>query len=337
MKRIWYEFKEDCPACPYQLVQQYEHDVSTYFNPEKETIIPILTIVPDKKFAHLIPKPIKSTCLTQDLISDLGEIILTQPGKLIIFLIFIKRVAMRNNRLIMVLLFFCLMTTPALGEQLVTVHIQDYPPYMIKEAATPKGIIPEVFQLIAQKYNYTLDFKSASRKRVFIQLNSGKLDALPMAKEWVSDPENYEFTDIIVESRDVLFSPSQSPLQFESIEDLFGKKLGTHLGYEYPVLEVYFKDKRIKRRDAITEEATLGKTLLKRTDAAIVNALVGQWLIKQKSEWHGKFVFSQKEIGVAGYRILFKKEWKPFVEKFNRELKALKDDGTLESIIAQYK
>ncbi|MCP4160535.1 MAG: amino acid ABC transporter substrate-binding protein [Deltaproteobacteria bacterium] len=208
---------------------------------------------------------------------------------------------------------------------------------MIKKTGKqPRGIMIETLQIIASKHGYTVKIDRIPRKRVVLRLNSGKLDATPLAKEWISNPENFEFTDSIIRVRDVLFSLQKLPLKFEKIEDLFGKEIGTHLGYKYPMLTTYFKNNRILRNDTISEKAMFEMLLRKRTDAAIINELVGKWHIR-KNLWKGKFVASKKDVGGFDYRIMFARKWRDFVHKFNKELSLMKQNGLLEKIISKYK
>ncbi len=199
------------------------------------------------------------------------------------------------------------------------------------------GIIYDVLNIIANKLGYQVVVVGIPKNREIIQLNSGELDANALAIEWVDSPEDYVFTDILVVARDVLFSAKNAPLKFNKLEDLYGKTLGTHLGYSYPFLQDSFDNERITSSQATSEQAMLGKVLAERTQGAVVNEFVGQWLIKNTLGWQEKFVISKKEIGSFDFRIQFSKKWQDFVTLFNRELKIMKKDGRLEEIIKLYR
>lgn len=116
---------------------------------------------------------------------------------------------------------------------------------------------------------------------------------------------------------------------------MHGKVISSHLGYAYPTLDEDFKAKRIIRSDAKTELAMLKMVMKKRADAAVVNELVGLWIIKQNS-WQNKFKISAKDIDSVGYRIMFSRKWAPFVKKFNKEFRRMKQNGSVKKIIAKY-
>ena len=242
------------------------------------------------------------------------------------------------KKFVLFILCCCLGVFDILGSEIIVFNTtpKGYPPYMIKEAGKKEsGIMVEVLQIIATKHGYILETKGIPTKRVEKLLKIGDLDATARAKEWVSNPENYEFTDVIVRARDVLFSLKKTPITFRSIEDLFDKDIGTHLGYKYPMLKTYFKDNRIRRNDTANGTAMLNMVLKERTDAAVMNELVAKWIIS-KNKWQEKFVISSKEVGGFDYRIMFNKKWNSFVKKFNQELTLMRQNGELEKIISKY-
>lgn len=213
-----------------------------------------------------------------------------------------------------------------------------YPPYMIKsDSGKTHGIISDVLNSIASKLGYRVIVVGIPKNREVIQLKSGDIDANALAFEWVKKPEDFAFTDVIVVARDVLFSARRDPISFNKLEDLYGKTIGIHLGYSYPFLKNSFNNGKITSSHASSEKAMLGKVLVERTQGAVVNEFVGQWLIKNTPQWQGKFFISKKEIDSFDLRIQFSKKWQNFIVLFNRELHAMKNDGRLEKIKSLYR
>ena len=243
------------------------------------------------------------------------------------------------KRFITALMFSWLPLSWVQAGDTITMNISPtgYPPYMIKvEQGPAKGIMVEVLNYIAYKNGYQLETVGIPKKRVAMTLLAGGIDATATAREWISQPEQYLFSDVIVVVKDVLFSPKTRPVKFEKIDDLLGKTLGTHLGYNYPMLDEYFADRRINKTEANTELAMLQMTLRKRNDATIVTDLVGQWIIKNNPAMQDKFVISSKTLNSFDYRLMFNKKWQPFVQLFNRELAAMRINGELDRILDQY-
>lgn len=80
----------------------------------------------------------------------------------------------------------------------------------------------------------------------------------------------------------------------------------------------------------------LKKTLKHRSHGAIVNELVGKWIIKNAPSMRGKLYISKQPINSYEYRIMFNKKWQSFVLIFNQELAIMKENGDLSKIIQQY-
>jgi polar amino acid transport system substrate-binding protein len=168
-------------------------------------------------------------------------------------------------------------------------------------------------------------------------LKSGYINATPNAKEWVVNTSDYSFSDPLITVKDVLFSRKESPLKFKQFKDLCGIKIGTHLGFNYPALDPLFSNKCISKTVSNSGLSMLNATLNFRNDASVLTSRVGKWLIKNNKHLHRQLTFSEKAVSSYDYRLMFTKDWKPFVILFNQELKMMKKNGELEKILANYK
>jgi len=242
-------------------------------------------------------------------------------------------------------MFFLMQTvanaTPANKEIILSFNLAGWPPYLIHEEKNgfSGGIMIDVLRTVASEYGYKVTIHPYPEKRGLFYLDEGKVDAFPKAKEWTKHPENHIWSDEISDSSDVFVFMREKPIDYRTPEDLFGKRVGTVQGYGYPLLDQYFEDKRIVRDDAKSEHQMLMMLSKQRYDVAIINKIVALWIIAEKPEFQGKFGFSEKHIGNAAYRFMFtaKHDWKPFVEKLNRELKKMRNDGRLENILMKYR
>lgn len=232
-------------------------------------------------------------------------------------------------------LLFC---SPLMAKTLVFNTSQHgYPPFLINhEGNTHSGIMFQVLEKITHKLGYRLDTLNLPKMRVSILMDTGNLDATATAMEWVSNSDKYVFSDVIIKVKDLLAWEKSRPITFIEIEDLFGKTIGTHHGYRYPLLDEHFNAKTIKALSASSEFSMLKNTLHNRVDATVINATVAKWIIKNDPSMVGKFEFSEKNLGSFGYRIMFSAKWKSFAEQFNKELALMKETGELERIISAY-
>jgi len=125
---------------------------------------------------------------------------------------------MKFLTLLMILSFYGIL--PAFSAQQIIFNITPtgLPPYMVKEEGQPdSGIMLDVLKAIADRHDYSVKTVGIPKKREVQQVEMGKIDAVPLAMEWVPYPEKYAFTDSIVKARDVLFSLKSIPVRLENI------------------------------------------------------------------------------------------------------------------------
>lgn len=212
-----------------------------------------------------------------------------------------------------------------------------YPPYLIVEPEQTSGIIWDVMDRISSRLGYRLVARKVPRKRVDQMLLDGFIDATSRAREWTENPEQFLFTDPVVQVEEVLFVPSDTSFEFRQPEDLFSRTLITHLGYYYPELEPYFRSRHIRRFD-VSRDRDMFTYLRygKQFDAVIADRLVGQWILR-KEGLQGQFRISGPPFSRHGLRIMLRRDWQAFALAFNRELAHLRENGELEAILANYR
>lgn len=212
-----------------------------------------------------------------------------------------------------------------------------YPPYLIVHQNQPSGIMWDVVSAVAQRLGYTVIAEQIPRKRVDQMLLEGYIDGTPRAREWADDPEQFLFTDPVVDIEEVFFAPAGSNFSYESPEDLVSKTLVTHLGYRYPPLEPYFEEGRIRRFDVSRDKDMFTFVLHgDRFDAAVADRLVGKWILRNEG-LRQQFEITTKGISNYGFRLMLRKDWQSFANKFNQELAKMKENGELDAILANYR
>lgn len=212
-----------------------------------------------------------------------------------------------------------------------------YPPYLINEDDQTTGIMWEVVSEITNRLGYSLEAVKVPRKRVDQMLLEGMIDGTSRAKEWTDRPEEFLFTDAIVDIEEVVFFPADSPADFRVAEDLYSLTLVTHLGYHYPALEPHFKSGDIRRFDVPSDRdlfiyVVSGDDL----DAAIADRLVGQWLLL-KQGMQTEFRVSSSAVSRSGLRLMLRPDWQSFAKAFNKELAAMRENGEIEAILSKYR
>jgi polar amino acid transport system substrate-binding protein len=239
--------------------------------------------------------------------------------------------------------FFVLFTLHDVGAQDHTIKLgvppNGWPPYIIVQQDHVTGIAIDIVTTVVASLGYELELIKLPEKRGHLKTQKGLLDAWPDAIEWVENPELYLWSDPMVNSEDWLIFKKTGGAEFNRIEALFGKSIGTHLGYYYPVLEPYFSSGQIRRADTYSEKAMLRMLTLGRSDAVVMNKLVALWVMKNDSQLQASdFSFAKNSLDRAGYRIMFTRrhDWISFISGFNSTLNAIKKDGRLDRIVSAY-
>lgn len=228
-------------------------------------------------------------------------------------------------------------TVPAGGTVVFNVTDTGYAPFMIPaDGEKPaSGIIVDVLRAVLNGRDISMQTLAVPKNRELRYFEAGNLDAHATAREWVSNPDAFEFTDPVLSIRNVVITKKQVDWRFSDLDDLVGKRLVTHLGFVYPPLSEYFSSGQITRVDGTSELSMLRMVLSGRGDGAIMNNVVGMWLISQNG-LGDKFILSHRAVTDFGYRIMFARKWKPLVGYFNKELARLRETGELTEIFGRY-
>lgn len=219
---------------------------------------------------------------------------------------------------------------------------EGWPPFFIPapNGQPATGIMPDVLRAVAGRVDIKVVEAYYPDKRGMLYLTDGSLDAWPKSEKWVDDPQRYLWTDPVVVSTDVIVSRKRSPLPYHSPQDLVGRDIGVILGYSYPTLEPLFKRGLITPFRAPATKHMLRMLDRGHVDGAVCNRFVAQWILREDEGLaHEDFLFSETPVDSAPYRFAFTRarDWTEFVERFNSELKAMREDGRLEAILDQYR
>lgn len=250
-------------------------------------------------------------------------------------------------RLTALLLLLFLLIAPVTAEAekrtiLIGTLPEGWPPYMIipKDKSQPYGgIMLDVINEVCSVSGYRLEVVLSPEKRSHLLLSKQEIDAYTEAREWVEDPENYLWSDTIIPSEDVLIFPTNHPVHFETIADLYGLSIAAPLGYVYPALEPCFAKGKVLRQTPTDSLGSLRMVSAGHANAAVGNQLVAQWLINHSKDLKPEeFAFSKKKVGTAEYRFMFVNtpKMRRFLKVFNEELALMRADGRFQHILDQY-
>ncbi len=245
---------------------------------------------------------------------------------------------------IMLVMIVLLVAAPSLaGEKTISMFVPDthWPPYFIDETKESGGsILVEVLKAVSSPMGYAIKTETLPNKRGWMMLEQGDVDVHAKAKEWVCEPDKFLWTDPFMQSEDVLLWLASNFTKYENPTQLYGKKIAAIKNFVYPSLENHFGPDKIQRIDVLTPYAMFQLLEQNRVDAALVNRVETQWSLRNNPELKAAlFHIDDIAIDSADYRYVFTKsdKWKPFIAEFNRRLRIMKKDGSLNKILSRYR
>ena len=205
----------------------------------------------------------------------------------------------------------------------------EFPPYEYMEKNKIVGIDPDIAQAICDKLGYKLVIDNMQFEAIIAAVTSGKAD-FGMAGMTVTDErkEAVDFTDTYATTTQVIIVRDKDS-KVASADDLEGSAIGVQLGTTGDIFASDVKDAKIQRfskgADAV-EALSTGKI-----DAVIIDSEPAKEFVKAKEGL--KILddpFAEEE-----YAICLKKG-SDLTAEFNKALKELKKDGSLEKIVNKY-
>ncbi|MBY0240488.1 MAG: ABC transporter substrate-binding protein [Burkholderiaceae bacterium] len=185
---------------------------------------------------------------------------------------------MNNRNSLVVLLTGLLATTFQAGAselEVPLVNYYNYVPFSMPDERS--DLTRELAQLLTKN--------SGGRYRFVPQLlPKGRLDNMLRKENWqglvvwlnpqfVNDEAKtrYLWSEPLMWESDLVVSHVEAPIDFNGIESLQGKVVGTILNQRYADIEGMIANKQLQRNDAPSQESNVRKLLFKRVDAVFVS------------------------------------------------------------------
>jgi polar amino acid transport system substrate-binding protein len=230
-----------------------------------------------------------------------------------------------------------LTSSPAISENLLSFATLEWEPY-IGENLPSQGYVAEVVRLAYEKSGYGVNYKFMPWARVVKMTKEGKFDGyLP---EYYADElkESFLVSDPFPGGPLGLFKRKNETIEYKTIQDLKPYRIGVVRGY---VNTKEFDEANYLKKEEANDDLTNFKLLLKkRIDLVVADKLVGGYLIsKELPENKDDIEFISPPLEVKNlYLCISKKvpDAEKKLEMFNKGLKELEKEGTLNLIMKQH-
>lgn len=226
------------------------------------------------------------------------------------------------------------------NELILTTARAGWPPFIIPadRYGDARGIMIDILREAAQCAGRSLKIVHYPEKRCLMNLRDGTVDIYPKAREWVTKPDQFDWTAPVICSEDTLVFRNDD--QARVTQSLTGMSIGVVHGFSYPALKTLFACGSIQRHDAHNTKNLLLMLSRGHVDAIFTNRHVAKWIIRKSPNLNEEeFAFAQKPLDSAPFRFAFtkKRNHYKFIAAFNKELEKMRKDGRLQAILDRYK
>lgn len=217
----------------------------------------------------------------------------------------------------------------------------DWPPYLVQqESGQYHGLFPDLLHELIEPLGYSISMLRLPNKRGWRMLDAGTVDIHFKAKKWVSNADEYQWSDPLFESEDVLLYSKDRPISFTSVDDLAGLRIAVVESFVYPGLDPLFRTGKAQAVSVDSPFTMLRLVDIGRVDAASVNRAETLWLFREHPETYGsRFALTELATDSASYRIVFSKnkDWTSLIERLNARIAEMKADGRFKALLAKYR
>ena len=223
---------------------------------------------------------------------------------------------------------------PAQRETLkVGVFPQDYPPLYWHDAR--KGIIEKLLDKISSVSRFDFVYTSAPLNRLMMKVSNGKIDLEPWSSEvWRSRiKDSVYFTSSYAEHCDRLIFQKGLSFPVDRPADLSGKRLGVVKSYVFKSFTELFAKNVIYRVNSSNEERALNLLNHGRTDAALIDQLIANHLLKTT---YPQTFEKGKTFDCVPVSFMFRKAKLRQGIEINQVLQTLKKEGFIEQLLEGY-
>ncbi|HJJ48338.1 MAG TPA: transporter substrate-binding domain-containing protein [Methanocorpusculum sp.] len=209
----------------------------------------------------------------------------------------------------------------------------EFQPYEYYENGKIVGIDAEMMEAVANELGMTLKIEDMKFDTIITAVSTGKVDVGAAAMTVTEDRlKNIDFSDTYATSKQVIVVNKNGDKKIESDEDFAGAKIGVQLGTTGDIYVSDYEDsaKEIMR---LNNAADLFQALeAKKIDCIVIDE---QPALKYSANAKSLEIL-EKEFTLEDYAIAIKKGNTELKNKINAALAKLKENGTLDMIIAKY-
>ena len=224
--------------------------------------------------------------------------------------------------------------TSAWGADPVRINVDaQNPPFMSARDGKPSGVYPALLVAAFARIKQPLTLEVKPWKRALLELDEGKAGVAGIYKN-DERAAKYDFSEPILAENTVVYFNKAKPIDFKTLADLDGKRVGVIRGWSYGnAFDAARKSGRIKTEDVPNDQSNFLKLARGRLDAVLAVEEAGKSIIAQ--EKLGNIGHSQIFLASNQAHLAFNKTAKQtdLLARFSKTIAEMKQDGTLDEIV----
>lgn len=206
------------------------------------------------------------------------------------------------------------------------------PPFMYASAGRADGFYPELIEAVFQQMKRPVRLAAKPWKRAIGELDLGEAGVGGIYKN-EERLKKYDFSDQLFVERIVVYFNRAKPVQYGSLSDLYGKRVGAILGWSYgDDFDNARKAGKILVEDVYADSQNFDKLAKGRLDAVLAIEQVGSRLMRASgNEIEKSAVYlAENPTHLAFHKM---QNTAGLLKDFNRALAELKASGSYSKIV----
>lgn len=212
------------------------------------------------------------------------------------------------------------------------------PPFMYVVNGEAKGFYPLIVTKIFERINVPLEIKALPWNRAICYADEGKMGIVGIYKN-KERLRKYDYSEAIFEDQVMIYVLKENEFEYKETDDLEGKKVGVIRGWSYGEEFDMLKGMECFCVDEVNyDDVNFTKLIGGRLDCVLAIKETGDYLMNINPEYKAKIVPLEKPLLITSTYLIFPKylQKKELLEKFNKELKKMKDSSEFENLIKEY-
>jgi len=219
----------------------------------------------------------------------------------------------------------------------ITAAADPWPPFA-DPSAPKQGVALEIIRAAYRTQGYSVVMHFVPWGRAEAGATSGQYDLL--IDVWLTEARKRRllFSEPYAHNALKFIKRREDPFEFNGLESLAGKVIGTVRGYGYG--DAFLESTRFRREEASDLVQNIRKLLASRIDLALEDEIVAKAILGQKEPGMlGRIAFTQNALSNNPLHVaagLNNPRCRELVEAFNAGLQVIKNDRTYDRILADH-